>query len=220
MIPQAVSAPSTPAERRAALRRHFARQLLLEVALPLGGYYALRAAGAHPLLALLAPALITVPFLIHGAVRQRRLDMVALCTLTLITLGAVMSLITGDARTLLVRDSWLFGALGAWILLTLWTRRPFMRITAQAIVTAKIGEAGYRQWDARWDTDSRFRHHLRLLTAVWGVTFLVDAVVRIALAYTLPVDSVPLVSTVQWLVVLGGLIFFQNAYVTKHGLKV
>ncbi|WP_433525780.1 hypothetical protein ACQPZ2_13185 [Nocardia pseudovaccinii] len=36
----------------------------------------------------------------------------------------------------------------------------------------------------------------------------------------LPVDSVPLVSTLQWLVVLGGLFVFHYAYGTKHGLKV
>jgi len=43
--------------------------------------------------------------------------------------------------------------------------------------------------------------------------------VRVLLAYTLPIDSVPLGSTVQWLVVLGGLLVFQNLYITKHGLK-
>jgi len=41
----------------------------------------------------------------------------------------------------------------------------------------------------------------------------------VLLAYTLPIDSVPLVSTVQWLVVLAGLIAFHTVYMTKHGLK-
>lgn len=72
----------------------------------------------------------------------------------------------------------------------------------------------------RWDNDSRFRAQLRVLTAVWGPGFALDAVVRVVLAYTLPVDLVPLVSTLQWLVVLGGLFAFHYAYVTEHGLKV
>jgi len=217
---QAIATDRTPQQKRAAVRRHLMRQLLVELVLPLGGYYALRAAGVNPWLALVAPALLTVPFLAYSAIRQRRIDMVALFTLSMIVVGTAMSMVTGDPRTLLVRDSWIFGALGLWVLATLFTRYPFMRSAARTIVTVKIGEEGYRQWDARWDNDSRFRSQLRVLTAVWGLGFALDAVVRVVLAYTLPVDSVPLVSTLQWLVVLGGLFAFHYAYVTKHGLKV
>jgi hypothetical protein len=95
-----------------------------------------------------------------------------------------------------------------------------MLVAARAIVVAKIGAEGAREWEGRWHTDARFRHHIRVITAVWGVGFTLDAVVRIVLASTLPVDSVPLVSTVQWLVVLGGLIAFHTWYVSKSGLKV
>ncbi|WP_433683828.1 VC0807 family protein [Nocardia sp. CA-119907] len=217
---QTIAAERTPQQKRAALRRHLGRQLLVELVLPLGGYYGLRAAGVDPWLALIAPALLIVPFLAYHAIRQRRIDMVALFTLTMIVVGTVMTLVTGDPRTLMVRDSWIFGVLGLWVLATLFTQFPFMRTAARTIVTVKIGEEGYRQWDARWDSDSRFRSQLRLLTAVWGTGFVLDALVRVALAYTLPVDSIPLVSTLQWLVVLAALIAFQNFYVTKHGLKV
>jgi hypothetical protein len=58
-----------------------------------------------------------------------------------------------------------------------------------------------------------------VLTAVWGMGFTLDALMRVLLAYTIPIDSVPLVSTVQWLVVLGGLVTFHIAYITKHGPK-
>ncbi|MEV5838168.1 VC0807 family protein [Nocardia sp. NPDC052112] len=217
---QTIATDRTPRQKRAAVRRHLARQLTVELVLPLGGYYALRAAGVNPWLALVAPALLTVPFLAHGALRKRRIDMVALFTLSMIVVGTAMSMVTGDPRTLLVRDSWIFGALGLWVLATLLTEHPFMRSAARTIVTVKVGEEGYRQWDARWDSDSRFRGQLRVLTAVWGLGFALDAVVRVVLAYALPVDSVPLVSTVQWLVVLGGLFAFQYFYVTRHGLKV
>ncbi|MFG1796300.1 VC0807 family protein [Nocardia sp. NPDC049149] len=217
---QATAADRTPQQKRAALRRHLLMQLILEVILPLGGYYALRAAGVNPWLALIAPGLLIAGILAYRVVRQRRVDAMALFTLSLIVVGTVMTVVTGDPRTLMVRDSWIFGVLGLWVLATLLTQRPFMRIAARAIVTVKIGEEGYRQWDARWDNDSRFRVHLRLLTAVWGTAFVVDAVIRILLAYTLPIDAIPLVSTVQWLVVLAALIAFQNFYVTRHGLKV
>lgn len=212
-------ADRTPQQKRTAVRRHLLRQLL-ELAIPLGGYYVLRAAGVNPWLAMVAPALLIAGLLAYRVIRQRRVDMVALFTLTLIVVGTVMTLVTGDPRTLMVRDSWILGLLGLWVLATLCTQNPFMRIAARTIVTVKIGEEGHRQWDARWDNDSRFRHQLRVLTAVWGTAFVLDALVRVLLAYTLPIDSVPLVSTLQWLVVLAGLIGFQSIYATRHGLKV
>jgi len=180
---------------------------------------ALRAAGENPWLALIAPALLTVPFLAYHAISQRRIDMLALFTLAAIVVGTATSLVTGDPRTLLVRDSWIFGALGLWVLATLFTQHPFIRTTSRTIVAVKVGEEGYRQWDARWDNDCRFRSWLRVLTAVWGMGFTLDALMRVLLAYTIPIDSVPLVSTVQWLVVLGGLVTFHIAYITKHGPK-
>ncbi len=217
---QVIATDRSTRQKNAALRRHIIGQLIVELALPLGGYYGLRAAGVSPWAALIVPALLTVPFIVYTAIRQRRVDVLAIFTLTIIVLGTIMSLVTGDPRTLLVRDSWLGGVLGLWILGTLFTRQPFMRIMARTIVTVKIGEAGYRQWDARWDNDSRFRYHLRVLTAVWGAAFALDAMVRVVLAYTLPVDSVPLISTVQWLAVLAALLGFHTVYVGRNGLKV
>ncbi|MEC3918344.1 VC0807 family protein [Nocardia sp. CDC160] len=222
-----MSQPATPAQtvptdaqKRAALRKHIARQLLLELILPLGAYYGLRAAGVNPWAALVAPALLTLGFLAYDGLRHRRVDGVALFTLLMIVVGTAVSVVTGDPRTLLVRDSWLFGAIGVWILATLFTQRPMMRSVARTIVTVKIGEAGYREWDARWDNDSRFRHNLRVLSAVWGAGFALDAVIRIVVAYSLPLDAIPLVTTLQWLAVLAVLISFHIVYVNRNGLKV
>lgn len=217
--PQILTTERTPEQKRAALRRHLLRQLTVELVIPLGGYYALRAAGVNPWLALIAPSLLIAGIVAYHAIRERRVEAFALFTLTLIVAGTVMTLVTGDPRTILVRDSWIFGVLGLWMLGSLLTQRPFMRTASRAIVTAKVGEEGYREWDARWDNDSRFRSHLRILTGVWGTAFTLDAVVRVVLAYTLPIDSIPLVSTLQWLVVLGVVILFHNYYINKHGLK-
>ncbi|MFD6161408.1 VC0807 family protein [Nocardia sp. NPDC060256] len=217
--PQVLTAERTPEQKRAAVRRHLLRQLIVDLVVPLGGYYALRAAGVNPWLALIAPSLLIAGIVAYHAIRERRVEAFALFTLSMIVVGTLMTLVTGDPRTLLVRDSWIFGVLGLWMLGSLLTQRPFMRTASRALVTAKIGEEGYRQWDARWDNDSRFRSSLRVLTAVWGTAFTLDALVRVLLAYTLPIDAIPLVSTLQWLVVLGAVIVFHNIYVTKRGLK-
>jgi hypothetical protein len=217
---QAIPTPRTDREKTAALRRHLFRQLMLELVVPLAGYYALRAMGASQWLALAMGSLLVVPWIVFGMVRNRRLDGMAMFTLTLMLAGAVMSLVTGDPRVLLVRDSWLGGLVGLWMLGSVPTQRPVMRMAARAIVVVKIGEAGAATWAARWDSDAAFRKHLRVLTAVWGAGFALDAGVRVLLAYTLPLDSVPAVSSAQWLVVLAGLIAFHIRYVGRNGLKV
>ncbi|MFI0740513.1 VC0807 family protein [Streptomyces sp. NPDC021100] len=214
-----VPPPHTERQKTAALRRLVVLQLLFELALPIGAFYGLQAAGASQWAALAVGSLITLPWIVHGMIRRRRVDPMGLFTLCLMLLGALMSLVTGDPRVLLVRDSWLFGLIGLWILGTLPTRRPFIMYMGQTVVTAKLGEAGWRAWASRWDTEPAFRRDVRVLTAVWGAVFTLDAAVRVVLALTVPVGSVPLVSTVQWLAVLAGLILFHNVYVTRRGLK-
>ncbi|MEV6769363.1 VC0807 family protein [Nocardia sp. NPDC051030] len=210
----------TEKQKSAAARKHLARQLILELGLPLAGYYGLHAAGFSQWISLLGAGLLATPAVVYTVVKQRKVDLMVLFSLSIVVLGALMSLVTGDPRVLLVRDSWLFGALGLWVLGTLATSKPFMLVASRAIVTAKIGAEGARQYEARWDAQPEFRRGLRVLTAVWGMGFALDAVVRVALAYTLPIDLVPLVSTLQWLVVLGGLFAFHIRYIAAHDLKV
>ncbi|WP_372406799.1 VC0807 family protein [Streptomyces luteireticuli] len=211
--------PAAGRRNTAAVRRHLALQLVFELALPLGGFYGLQAMGVGQWLALLVGSLLAVPWIVHGMVKRRRVEAMAVFTLVLMIAGALMTLVTGDPRVLLIRDSWIFGLIGLWILGTLPTRRPFILAMTQAVVTARVGEEGWRTWLSQWDGNAVFRRRLRVLTAVWGLGFTLDAGVRVVLAMTLPVGSVPLVSTVQWLVVLAGLITFHKRYVDRHGLK-
>ncbi|MEV6669719.1 VC0807 family protein [Streptomyces sp. NPDC051162] len=219
------TAPSAEAarsakEKSAALRKLVVQQLFFELALPLGGYYGLRAAGAGQWTALAVGSVLALPWLVYGIVKRRKVEMMPVFTLLLMVVGALMSLVTGDPRVLLVRDSWLNALIGFWVLGTLATRRPFMMTAARSVVLAKVGEEGWRAWESRWDTQPRFRHDIRLITAVWGAVLTLDAGVRVVLAYTLPLDLVPGVSTAQWLVVLAGLLAFHNRFVTRSGLKV
>ncbi|MFD5397821.1 VC0807 family protein [Streptomyces sp. NPDC127097] len=206
--------------RTAALRRRLAAQLLFELVLPLGSYYGLRAAGAGQWLSMVAGGVLLLPWIGYGIVRRRRVEAMAVFTLSLVVAGTLLSLISGSPRVVMIRDSWLTAAIGLWVLGTLLTRRPFIMSASRGIVIAKVGEAGLAQWEARWDAEPTFRHHLRLVTAVWGAVFLLDAVLRVVLAYTIPVDAFPLTSTVLWLALLGGLLTWHNWYLTRHGMKL
>lgn len=211
------------AERRrrtTALRRRLVGQLLFELVLPLGSYYVLRGIGAGQWLSMIVGSVLLLPWIGWGLVRQRRLETMAVFTLSIVVAGTLISLLTGSPRVLMIRDSWLTGAIAVWVLGTLLTRRPFMMTASRGIVIAKIGEEGLAAWEARWDVEPLFRHHLRFITAVWGAGFLLDALARITLAYTVPVDAFPLISTLLWLAILGSLIVFHNVYITRNGLKL
>ncbi|MEV5507405.1 VC0807 family protein [Streptomyces orinoci] len=212
--------PLSKREKQAAVRKLVVKQLLLELALPLGGFYGLQAAGVGQWLALLLGSLLAAPWLVHGMVKRRRVEAMPLFTLCLMVVGALMTLVTGSPRVLLIRDSWLFGMVGLWALGTLPTRRPFVMVIARPAVIAKAGEAGWRAFEARWDTEPGMRRRVRVLSAVWAVGLTGDAAIRVVLALTLPVGSVPLVSTLQYVVLLTGLIAFHKRYIARHGLEV
>jgi hypothetical protein len=201
------------------LRKHLIISILLDVAVPLAGFYVLRGLGIGPLIALLLSGALVLPSVAYSVWQQRKISMLTVFTVSVLVAGALMSLITGSPRLLLVREAWLFLLVGLWMLGTVPTRRPFIMIMGRSIVIAKVGMDGLARYEARWDAEAAFRRATRILSAVWGLVFSLDALVQVAIAYTLPVDQVPLVSTVQWLIALGGLITFHVVYTKRRGLR-
>lgn len=196
--PQTDTDETAAAERRrrtGALRRRLAMQLFFEFVLPLGSYYVLRAAGAGQWFAMVAGGVLVLPWIVWGLLRRGRVDTMVVFTLSPVVIGTLLSLVTGDPRVLMIRDSWLTAAVGLWMLSTLLTRRPFMLAASRGIAIAKAGEAGAAEWEGRWDTAAMSRHHMRLVTTIWGTGLLLDAVLRVVLVYTIPLDAFPLTST-------------------------
>ncbi|WP_424893019.1 VC0807 family protein [Streptomyces sp. XH2] len=216
---QVPPADRTERQKSASVRGFLLLQLLFDVVLPLGSYYALRALGLSQWWCLTLGTVLGLPWIVHGIVKRRKADVMGLFTLSIMAVATLLSLVTGDPRTLLIRDSWLTAVIGLWVLGTVPTRRPFMLAAMRNVFLAKGGEEAAAGWDSQWETSPGFRHKLRFLTGVWGAVFTLDAGVRVACAATLPVDTVPTVNTVQWLVVLAGLLVFHKQYITRKGLK-
>jgi hypothetical protein len=51
------------------------------------------------------------------------------------------------------------------------------------------------------------------------VVLVLDAVVRVMIAYALPIEVVPLASNVQYVVMLAGLLGWFFPYSGRHGLR-
>lgn len=195
--------------------------VVFEVIVPMVLFYGLRAAGVSQWWALMTGVLVAAPYVGWTVARNRRVDLVALFTLSVLVLSVVLGLLSDDPRTLAIREGWtaaLGGLFGLWMLVTVVIGQPAQLTLGRAIAEVKRGTEGAAAWAARWDADARFRRGLRIDTAVWGAVLLANAVVHVVLVYTLPIDLISLVTTVEWFASLACLITWHVWYIRKEHL--
>ena len=75
-----------------------------------------------------------------------------------------------------------------------------------------------RSWDELWELVPRFRRMWQVTTVIWGAAFLLDAAVRVVMAYALPVNDVPALAGALWLVTFLLLQIITNVYLSRSGL--
>jgi hypothetical protein len=216
--------PETKPAPDAGLRRLIRANVMtvvFEVVVPMALFYGLRAAGVSQWWSLMAGVLVAAPYVVWTIVRDRRLDLIALVTLSVLVLSVVLGLLSDDPRTLAIREGWtaaLGGVFGAWMLVTVFVGRPAQLTLGRTIAEVKRGAEGAAAWAARWDTDARFRRGLRINTAAWGAVLLAGAVAHIVLVYTLPIDLISAVTNVVWFGSLACLITWHVWYLRKENL--
>src|SRR5882757_2245153 len=198
-----------------------AMTIVFEVVVPMALFYGLRAAGVSQWWALMAGVLVAAPYVLWTVVRNRKVDLLALVTLSVLVLSVVLGLLSDDPRTLAIREGWtaaLGGLFGAWMLVTVVVGKPAQLTLGRTVAEVKRGAEGAAAWAARWDTDTRFRRGLRINTAAWGAVLVASAVVHVVLVYTLPIDLIALVTNVQWFAMLAVLIAWHVWYINKENL--
>jgi hypothetical protein len=188
--------------------------LLVNVAAPLGLFYGLTAAGVGQWLALVLGAIPPTAHGIYTAVKRRRLDGLALFTLTILAGSVATSFLVGSPRFLLAKDGWMTAVAGAWILVTL-RGKPFLHQFVQAVTAGEVRD----RLEVNWRDSPTFRHVMRMATAMWGAGLVLDAGVRVVLAYSLPVEQVPWVNTVQYLVVYAALEITTRVYLRRKSVQ-
>ncbi|WP_020663377.1 VC0807 family protein [Amycolatopsis benzoatilytica] len=161
--------------------------LIVDLATPVGGYYLLRAFDASPVWALLLSGLPPAVRVLYGLIAHRRVDGIGLLVVAFLAVGLATTLLTGDARLMLVRGAWFSTLAGGWLLASMAIGK--YPITYQAARTLLPGRGS--RLDAAWDAHPSFRRAWRTLTVAWGVGSLVHSGLSVAMAYTLPVDEVP-----------------------------
>lgn len=198
-------------ERQVSPLRATLPGLLLDAALPYATYLLLRSWDESSVVALSVGAVFPAANVALTWARRRHLDGLGLFVLVLLALGAAASLISGDSRFILLKESAFTGAFGLAMLGSLAARRPLMFYSGLKFATDGSPEARAR-WDGYWAKSATFRSSNRMMTAVWGVAFVLEALVRVALVYTLAESTVVGISQVMPIAVVAALITWTSWY--------
>ncbi|MBW5425188.1 hypothetical protein GKQ77_27120 [Streptomyces sp. BG9H] len=184
---------------------HALLPLLIDVAVPLGVFYVLHAAvGLSSMVSLLASGVVPAVRVLFAWARERTLNGLAGLVLLTTVAGAALSLWTGSARTMLIREPLATGILGACVTWSAFTAQPIMTAAVRPFKTK-----GEPHLEAAWErlaaTSPAFRKGVARISLVWGVGLLLDCAVRVVGAVVLPVDTMVWLGTVVTVVSIVGL---------------
>jgi len=194
-----------------------ALRIVANIGVPLALYYGLRAAGVGVYVAQIICTVIPALLALRGLIRDRHADGLSVYMTTMLLLSLVISFISGSVRFLLAREGWLTGVTGLWFIASIWANRPLAYHYSRPLIERIVGPAGY-SWDELWERLPKFRRIWKVTSAAWGVGLLVDAVLRVLMAYKLPVDEVPALGTALYVATSATLIVIANIYYFMTGL--
>jgi hypothetical protein len=119
-------------------------------------------------------------------VRKRRPDIIGLIVIAGIAVGLLLVLLGGSARLLLIRESFITGAIGLLFLLSLFFNRPLSYYISRQLVTGD-DPARVARWNSQYEL-SRYKFGMPQITAVWGTVLVGEAGLRTVLAFSLPIS--------------------------------
>jgi len=160
-----------------------------------------------------ALAISAVPAIIYGMVsivRQRQLDLIAGITIVGIAVTMTAAFVGGDPRLFLIRESFLTVALGIASLVSLLFPRPLWFYIFRYFVSGNDPERR-AAFDANWQY-ALFRSYIRIVTIVWGVTYLGEFILRVILVYNLSIPQFLAISPFIFYGITIGVIAFTIAY--------
>ena len=186
------------------------RSLIVSVALPLITVQVLLRTGTPPVTALAIAAIFPFADAVIGLARKRTFDPIAILSLIAIVVGIGTSSITGNAGFAVAKDSLFTIVFGLIFLGSLAAPRPMIFQLGRQFATGG-DPAAAAAWDARWSQPG-FRRTVRLITVVWGCGLLLEAMLRIVAAFTLPVTTSTIISPVLQVVTFAALILWTTRY--------
>lgn len=194
-----------------ATLRGFAYSIVINFVLPYVIYILLKDyTKASDFLALVISGIPPMLDTIVGVIRKRHIDLMSGLVLLGITVSIIFILFGGSPRLLLIRESYYTFAFGLAYLVSLLFPKPLGFYFARYFAT---GNAPSRlAWfNNLWQYQS-FRHMMYVTTVVWGVGFLLEAIVRTYLVFTLTIPQFLIVSPFIFYGILGAIMGWTFIY--------
>ncbi|MFD9436685.1 VC0807 family protein [Streptomyces sp. NPDC060002] len=181
--------------------------LIVDVAVPLGSYYLFKEAfGMSTFAALAWSSLVPAVRTMGSVVSRRAVNGLAGLILVVNIVGLVLSLVSGDPRLMLAKDSGVSSTIGIGILVSVALGRPMMTAAVKPFLVKgdAVREAAWERLESGASVASTdFQKRERAFSIVWGVVLLVECVVRVVGAYTVPVDTMVWLGSVVMVVAMG-----------------
>ena len=155
-----------------------ARIAAFDVVGPLIAYALLRKAGLSAVTALILSGVLPVIGVAANAIQRRRLDTIGAVVLAGIVVGAVLGLVSHNARLVLLEGSVPTAVFGLACLSSLRAPRPLLFGFAHEFVGPDSARG--REMTRLWQF-AGYQRAYRVVTAVWGAGYLVEAAVRVAI---------------------------------------
>ena len=195
--------------------------LLGDLVGPIAVYYAAHAAGASTGPALVLGGVVCLPRQLVEFVRKRRLDGLGLAVLVSFALGGGLSLVSGDARFLVVKDAVWPLAAGIAVGASLFRSKPLTFFVFRPVLTqGRFEDRPF--WDELWaeDAGAPFRRCLRTLAAVWTVILLAAGAIELVLVFALPRSDAATAPLIVHVIALPLLLGCTALYGKRTGLGV
>jgi hypothetical protein len=186
--------------------------VLLDVIVPIGGYFLLHALGLNAFWALTIAGAGTGAVTVVNTVRRRRLDGIGLLVVLEVALSVALLFLTRDPRVLLLKPAFYTAVGGLFALSTCVAGKPLVYEAGKPFAS-KGDPRRLAAYDEAWLTSARFRRVLTEVTVGWGIGFLLVSAATVAVVLNFPpsqVSSSFALSQLPSIVVFIGLIAFTR----------
>lgn len=174
------------------------RPLILDLGVPLGSYYLMRAAGVALIPALAISSIVPAVRTVAGLVKDRSVNGLAALIVVVNVVSIAVIFWTGDPRLMLAKEAVISSTIGLAILVSVFAGRPLMSAGLRPMIAK--GDPGRDAAFGRLSAASpRFARLERLFSAIWAITLLAECATRVVCAFTVPVTTMVWLSTVMTL---------------------
>lgn len=209
---------TTTAEQPKAATGNPFLPLLLDVAVPLAGYYLLRHFGVGLVTALAVSGSVPCVRVIWSTIRERTTDGLALAVLVLTAVSIPVAFLTGTPKVMLAKESLGTGPMGIWLIVSALISRPAMATSMRPFLARTQGSAA--AWEQLREDSPRFRSCLNTSTLVWGIGFVIECVARLVVIIVLPVQTAVWAVSIPAAVVITGCVIAQGPWARQLAIMV